>query len=107
MTPKDLPKGAIWILGHLVPGEKNDALAGDLLEEFRAGRVVSLVLEAGAGGRGAGMHTYAARKFACDFVFTPVDCAPSRTGDLCCSRDATDAVLCATMGLPVAVFHDF
>lgn len=38
MIRKDPPKTAIWILGHLVPGERNDALAGDLLEEFRAGR---------------------------------------------------------------------
>lgn len=38
MTRKDPPKAAIWILEHLVPGETNDALAGDLLEEFRSGR---------------------------------------------------------------------
>ena len=38
MTRNYPPKAAIWILEHLVPGEKNDALAGDLLEEFRAGR---------------------------------------------------------------------
>lgn len=32
------PRAATWMLRHLVPGERNDALAGDLLEEFRAGR---------------------------------------------------------------------
>lgn len=32
------PAVARWILEHLVPGKKNDALAGDLLEEFRRGR---------------------------------------------------------------------
>lgn len=32
------PRAATWTLYHFVPGERNDALAGDLLEEFRSGR---------------------------------------------------------------------
>ena len=32
------PRLAVWLLEHLIPGERNDALAGDLLEEFRSGR---------------------------------------------------------------------
>jgi hypothetical protein len=32
------PTIATWMLVHLVPGPRNDALAGDLLEEFRQGR---------------------------------------------------------------------
>ena len=32
------PPVATWMLEHLVPGPRNDALAGDLLEEFRCGR---------------------------------------------------------------------
>jgi len=38
MRQIDPPRAATWMLRHLVPGERNDALAGDLLEEFRAGR---------------------------------------------------------------------
>jgi hypothetical protein len=35
----DEPRGvATWLLEHLVPGPRNDALAGDLLEDFRCGR---------------------------------------------------------------------
>lgn len=32
------PLIANWILEHLTPGDRNDALTGDLLEEFRGGR---------------------------------------------------------------------
>src|SRR5258707_7301211 len=32
------PVIATWILEHLTPGDSNEALAGDLLEEFRQGR---------------------------------------------------------------------
>jgi hypothetical protein len=32
------PPQATWLLEHLTSGARNDALAGDLLEEFRAGR---------------------------------------------------------------------
>jgi hypothetical protein len=32
------PSLATWLLEHLMPGDRNDALAGDLLEEFRNGR---------------------------------------------------------------------
>jgi hypothetical protein len=35
------PAFAVWILEHLVPGDKNEALAGDLSEEFRHGRSVA------------------------------------------------------------------
>jgi hypothetical protein len=38
MKRKNPPAIARWILEHLVPGKKNDALSGDLLEEFRCGR---------------------------------------------------------------------
>ena len=38
MKRENPPAAARWILEHLVPGKKNDALAGDLLEEFRCGR---------------------------------------------------------------------
>lgn len=33
------PLIATWMLEHLTPGSRNDALAGDLLEEFRSGRL--------------------------------------------------------------------
>lgn len=32
------PVLATWILERLIPGNRNDALSGDLLEEFRSGR---------------------------------------------------------------------
>jgi hypothetical protein len=32
------PATATWMLEHFTPGERNEALAGDLLEEFRNGR---------------------------------------------------------------------
>ncbi|MGC1294520.1 MAG: hypothetical protein WA869_05720 [Alloacidobacterium sp.] len=32
------PPLATWVLEHLAPGDRNEALAGDLLEDFRAGR---------------------------------------------------------------------
>lgn len=38
MRPNHPPKIATWILENLSPGRKNEALAGDLLEEFRRGR---------------------------------------------------------------------
>lgn len=38
MRPKDPPTIATWMLEHLAVGRKNEALAGDLLEEFRHGR---------------------------------------------------------------------
>src|SRR6185437_16355317 len=38
MTPKNPLRAASWILEHMVPGGRNEALAGDLLEEFRSGR---------------------------------------------------------------------
>jgi hypothetical protein len=38
MTPMRPPSLATWMLDHLVPGPRNEALAGDLLEEFSAGR---------------------------------------------------------------------
>jgi hypothetical protein len=34
------PRIAGWILERCVPGDQTDVLAGDLLEEFRAGRTV-------------------------------------------------------------------
>ncbi|HEY4354489.1 MAG TPA: hypothetical protein VGN16_01985 [Acidobacteriaceae bacterium] len=38
MKPVGPPRIAVWILEHLVPGESNDALLGDLWEEFCCGR---------------------------------------------------------------------
>ncbi|QNI32136.1 hypothetical protein H7849_24600 [Alloacidobacterium dinghuense] len=38
MTRYEPPPLATWILEHLAPGHQNEALAGDLLEDFRAGR---------------------------------------------------------------------
>lgn len=38
MKRNDPPAIATWILEHLCPGGRNEALAGDLLEEFRHGR---------------------------------------------------------------------
>lgn len=38
MKRNDPPAVATWILEHLSPAGRNDALAGDLLEEFRQGR---------------------------------------------------------------------
>jgi len=38
MNPKQPPSLATWMLEHLVPGERNEALDGDLLEEFHCGR---------------------------------------------------------------------
>lgn len=38
MRPNDPPRVATWMLEHLTLGRKNEALAGDLLEEFRRGR---------------------------------------------------------------------
>jgi hypothetical protein len=38
MTFAGPPRLATWILLHLMPGERNEALAGDLHESFRAGR---------------------------------------------------------------------
>jgi hypothetical protein len=38
MTPMNPPSLATWLLEHLTPGPRNEALAGDLLEEFATGR---------------------------------------------------------------------
>jgi hypothetical protein len=38
MTPKHPPRLARWVLEHLTADEQKDALSGDLMEEFRAGR---------------------------------------------------------------------
>lgn len=38
MRHSDPPRIATWLLEHWTPGARNDALAGDLLEEFRSGR---------------------------------------------------------------------
>ena len=38
MSHADPPPIATWLLEHWTPGRLNDALAGDLLEEFRSGR---------------------------------------------------------------------
>ncbi len=38
MTQTDPPRFATWMLDHFVPGGRDEALAGDLLEEFRSGR---------------------------------------------------------------------
>ncbi|HEX8711896.1 MAG TPA: hypothetical protein VF730_08490 [Terracidiphilus sp.] len=38
MKQSDPPRAATWLLQHLAAGERNEALAGDLLEEFRSGR---------------------------------------------------------------------
>ncbi|HEY3706619.1 MAG TPA: hypothetical protein VGL22_16270 [Terracidiphilus sp.] len=38
MSRIDPPPLATWMLEHCIPGQKNDALAGDLLEEFQCGR---------------------------------------------------------------------
>lgn len=35
------PSLATWMLQHCIPGRSNEALAGDLLEEFRAGRSIT------------------------------------------------------------------
>jgi len=40
MRQTDPPSAATWILEHLTPGPRNEALAGDLLEEFRRGRSI-------------------------------------------------------------------
>lgn len=34
------PSLATWMLQHCIPGRRNEALVGDLLEEFRAGRSI-------------------------------------------------------------------
>jgi hypothetical protein len=41
MRRSNPPRLASWMLHHLTPGERNEALAGDLLEEFRSGRSAS------------------------------------------------------------------
>jgi hypothetical protein len=41
MTPMPPPFLATWLLEHLIPGPRNEALAGDLLEEFSGGRPAS------------------------------------------------------------------
>lgn len=38
MTSSKPPALAAWLLEHLTPGDKHDALVGDLLEEFKHGR---------------------------------------------------------------------
>jgi len=38
MRPKNPPTIATWMLEHLTLGRQNEALAGDLLEDFRRGR---------------------------------------------------------------------
>ena len=38
MIPMRPPSLALWLLDHLIPGPANEALAGDLLEEFSTGR---------------------------------------------------------------------
>jgi len=38
MSPKRAPRLAAWMLDHLVPGDRNEALEGDLLEELSSGR---------------------------------------------------------------------
>jgi len=38
MRRTEPPPLAKWILEHAIPGDHNEALAGDLLEEFRSGR---------------------------------------------------------------------
>jgi hypothetical protein len=38
MRQSNPPRLATWMLEHLTPTGRNDALAGDLLEEFRSGR---------------------------------------------------------------------
>jgi hypothetical protein len=38
MTSTAPPRVATWMLLHLMPGDHDEALAGDLLESFRAGR---------------------------------------------------------------------
>jgi hypothetical protein len=35
MKPSEPPALASWLLEHLALGKKNEALAGDLLEEFK------------------------------------------------------------------------
>jgi hypothetical protein len=41
MRSPEPPTLATWVLEHLLPGKKNEALTGDLLEEFRSGRSVA------------------------------------------------------------------
>jgi len=41
MNPKEPPSLATWMLLHLTPGPRNEALGGDLLEGFRSGRSVA------------------------------------------------------------------
>jgi len=38
LRPAQPPRIATWIFEHITPGSSNEALAGDLLEEFRRGR---------------------------------------------------------------------
>lgn len=38
MTRMDPPPLASWLLDHCIPGQRDQALAGDLLEEFQGGR---------------------------------------------------------------------
>jgi len=38
MQQRKLPPLTTWMLEHLTPGERDEALAGDLIEQFRAGR---------------------------------------------------------------------
>ncbi|HUV68415.1 MAG TPA: hypothetical protein VMW15_02050 [Terracidiphilus sp.] len=41
MNRREPPPLATWMLEHLTAGDCNDALAGDLLEEFRSGRTTA------------------------------------------------------------------
>ena len=38
MNPTNPPRFATWMMAHLTPADRDEAVAGDLLEHFRAGR---------------------------------------------------------------------
>lgn len=54
MRRNDPPPVATWILEHLSPAGRNDALAGDLLED-QARAIIAVVLAASAGCGCSGM----------------------------------------------------
>ena len=41
MKSSKLPAFATWLVEHVIPGDNNEALAGDLMEQLRQGRSVS------------------------------------------------------------------
>src|SRR5262249_23749486 len=57
MKMKDPPRIASWMLEHLAFGSRNEALAGDLLEELRRGRSVAWYWGQALGARAIGLRS--------------------------------------------------